>query len=41
MMVDTYVVVVLVARVIFSSFATPWTVACQAPLSTGFPKQEY
>ena len=24
-----------------NSFATPWTVACQAPLSTGFPKQEY
>ena len=22
-------------------FATPWTVACQAPLSTGFPRQEY
>ena len=23
------------------SFATPWTVACQAPLSMGFPRQEY
>ena len=23
------------------SFATPWTVACQAPLSTGLPRQEY
>ena len=22
-------------------FVTPWIVACQAPLSTGFPKQEY
>ena len=22
-------------------FETPWTVACQAPLSTGFPRQEY
>ena len=22
-------------------FVTPWTVACQAPLSTGFSKQEY
>ena len=22
-------------------FATPWTVAFQAPLSIGFPKQEY
>jgi len=23
------------------SFATPWTVVCQAPLSMGFPRQEY
>ena len=23
------------------SFATPWTVACQAPLFMGFPRQEY
>ena len=23
------------------SFATPWTVACQAPLSMQFPRQEY
>ena len=22
-------------------FAIPWTVACQAPLSMGFPRQEY
>ena len=22
-------------------FATPWTAACQAPLSTGFSRQEY
>ena len=22
-------------------FMTPWNVACQAPLSMGFPKQEY
>ena len=22
-------------------FATPWTVGCQAPLSMGFPRQEY
>ena len=22
-------------------FVTPWTVACQAPLSMGFPQQEY
>ena len=25
----------------FDSFATPWTVACQAPLSMGFSRQEY
>ena len=23
------------------SFMTPWTVACQSPLSMGFPRQEY
>ena len=23
------------------SFATPWTVACQVPLSMGFSRQEY
>ena len=25
----------------YPSSATPWTVACQAPLSMGFPRQEY
>ena len=25
----------------YLSFATPWTVAHQAPLSMGFPRQEY
>ena len=24
-----------------NSFATPWTIACQAPLSVGFPRQQY
>ena len=24
-----------------SSSVTPWTIACQAPLSIGFPKQEF
>ena len=24
-----------------NSFVTLWTVACQAPLSVGFPRQEY
>ena len=27
--------------VLSNSFATPWTVACQPPLSMGFPRQEY
>ena len=27
--------------VVSNSFATPWTVAHQAPLSMGFPRQEY
>ena len=27
--------------VISDSFATPWTIACQAPLSMRFPRQEY
>jgi len=27
-------------EVMSDSFVTPWTVACQAPLSMGFPKQE-
>ena len=27
--------------VVSGSFATPWTVALQAPLSMGFPRQEY
>ena len=22
-------------------FVTPWTIACQAPLAMGFPRQEY
>ena len=33
--------VVFSHRVMSNSFLTPWTVVCQAPLSMGFPKQEY
>ena len=39
--------ILMLAAVLFSrsvvsdSFATPWTVARQAPLSMGFPRQEY
>ena len=27
--------------VMSNSFVTPWTIACQAPLFMGFPRQEY
>ena len=30
-----------VFSVVSDHFAIPWTVACQAPLSMGFPRQEY
>ena len=29
------------SEVMSDSFAVPWTVAHQAPLSMGFPRQEY
>ena len=35
------VLVVCVFKSQVSPFATPWTVACQAPLSMGFSRQEY
>ena len=35
------VVVVFSRPVMSDSFATPWTVVLQVPLSTGFPRQEY
>ena len=34
-------VIVAVQSLSRVSFATPWDVACQAPLSMGFPRQEY
>ena len=33
--------IVFSCSVVSNSFATPWTGACQAPLSQGFPRQEY
>ena len=30
-----------ICSVVSDSFATPWTVAHQTPLSMGFPRQEY
>ena len=35
------VAVIVSCSVLFDSFATPWTIAHQAPLSMGFPRQEY
>ena len=35
-----FVVVVLVAKLCLT-LSTPWTVACQVPLSMGFPRQNY
>ena len=32
---------VCVSRSVVSDFATPWTVACQAPLFMEFSRQEY
>ena len=32
---------VLSPSVMSDSFVSPWTIACQAPLSMGFPRQEY
>ena len=31
----------LIAKLCLTLFATPWAVACQAPLSMWFPRQEY
>ena len=36
-----FILLLLLCSVVSNSFATPWTVACQAPLSVGFPRQEY
>ena len=41
-MVYTYNGLLLFSRsVVSDSFGTLWTLACQAPLSMGFPRQEY
>ena len=36
-----YTLLLFSCQVLSDSFATPWTVAHQAPLSMGFPSQEY
>ena len=35
------VFVVFSHSAVSDSFVTPWTIACQAPLSEEFPRQEY
>ena len=40
-MMLTYMTIVCVSHSVMSDFVTPWTVAHQAPLSMGFPRQEY
>ena len=35
------VCVCVLSHSVISNSVTPWTVACQAPLSMGFPRQEY
>ena len=38
----SYKLILLISRqVVSDSFVTPWTAACQAPLSMGFPRKEY
>ena len=39
--INKYRLPLLSCQVIFDCFANPWTVACQIPLSMGFPRQEY
>ena len=36
-----FLLLLLSREVMSDSFAPPWTVVCQAPVSMGFPRQEY
>ena len=36
-----YYLLLFSRKVMSNSFATPWTAACQPPLTMGFPRQEY
>ena len=40
-MIITFPLLLFSPSIVSNSLATPWTVACQAPLSMGFPRQEY
>jgi len=39
--ISIYTYMLFSHQVISDTFATPWTVACQASLSMGFPRQNY
>ena len=40
--IKMHVIVLVLSRSVMSdSFVAPWTVGLQAPLSMGFPRQEY
>ena len=39
--IKQYIAVLCCCLVMSDSFAAPWTLACQAPLSTGFSRQEH
>ena len=41
MIIPNYNYVLIWLQVVSDSFATPWTVARQAPLPMGLPRQEY
>ena len=38
---EAYILAVCACMLVISDSATPWTIACQPPLSMGFSRQEY
>ena len=41
MCICTYIMLLFSCSVVSDSFVTAWTLAHQAPVSVGFPRQEY
>ena len=41
LIIQTECVCAVLCSIVFEAVAIPWTVAYQAPLSMGFPRQEY
>ena len=39
--IQEFIIKLLCSCSVVSDSATPWTIACQAPLSMAFPRQEY